>query len=223
MSEETYMTGEEAVEMGFVDELIQSDSTPEIAACADMSALIVGGRRITLYGIKCPENIPLVSLGDALDTSPTLAPSSLGAGANDIHINEGGYHMDNNTNGTANSALTAHAEGIDPAKKATEDERERLKRIDAIASQFSPDIVNAAKYESPCTAEEMAYRAAVQSAQAGKEFLTALNKDYEDSGASSVQPAPAPEDNPKSEENMTDSEKMAIARAEVRDVLGGEK
>ncbi len=119
--------------------------------------------------------------------------------------------------------VNAVALGINPVIKAAEDERERLRKIDAIASQFSPDIVNAAKYESPCTAEEMAYRAAVQSAQTGRKFLNDLNKDYEESGAGEVLPAVAPEDKPVSEEKMTDTEKMAKARAEVRDVLGGDK
>ncbi len=242
MSEETYMTGEEALEMGFVDELIQSDSTPEIAACADMSALIVGGRRIALHGAKCPGNIPIVSMGDVLNSSPTLAPASLGASV-DIHINEGGHNMDNNAKDIIHSVPAVHAEGvsanthgdrawvhnascakgIDPVKKAADDERERLRKIDAIASQFSPDVVNAAKYENPCTAEEMAYRAAVQNAKMGRSFLDALREDYDASGARGVQTAVAPEDTPRSVEKMSDTEKMERARAEVRDVLGGDK
>ena len=43
MSEETYMLGEEAVEKGFADELMENGEKLEIAACADKSALIVNG------------------------------------------------------------------------------------------------------------------------------------------------------------------------------------
>ena len=61
MSRETYMTGKEAKEIGFVDELISSESPVKIAACADRSALVVAGRVIDLCGAPCPENIPVIS------------------------------------------------------------------------------------------------------------------------------------------------------------------
>lgn len=47
-------------------------------------------------------------------------------------------------------------------------EEKRIREIDEIACLFDPKTVNAAKYgPNACTAQEMAYRAAVKAAESG--------------------------------------------------------
>ncbi|MCH5207548.1 MAG: Clp protease ClpP [Oscillospiraceae bacterium] len=214
MSEELYMTGKEALDLGFVDELLESDDTPEIAASADRTALYVGGRRVALFGAKCPENIPTVTLPE---------PTTSGNGVTNIKPEtniEGGNSVDNN-----NSAQTPSTQVDGEAiKKAVAAERERLQKIDEIADQFSADTVKNAKYGSPCTAEEMAYRAAVESAKLGQSFLRDVSSDNRASGVQEVNGAVAPDDfqNTSNSEVKTEEQKMAEARAVVRRAMGGD-
>ncbi len=69
MSEETYMTGKEAVEKGFADELFESEDKVEIAACADKQSLVINGRMFPLFGMPCPDvptaKTPESNTGDA--------------------------------------------------------------------------------------------------------------------------------------------------------------
>lgn len=85
------------------------------------------------------------------------------------------------------AALTPQASGgTDPAQS----ERQRLRDIDALASVFDAETINAAKYgEHPCTAQEMVYQAAQKAAQQGREFLAALEADAKESGAQNVSAA----------------------------------
>ena len=90
----------------------------------------------------------------------------------------------------------------EPAPKASEEEinaavlaeRERLQKIDKIAAQFGADLVAEAKYTKPCTAEELAYKAALASAEKGASFLTALGDDANDSNVNEVNAAAAKPD-----------------------------
>ncbi len=61
MAETTYMTGKEAVEKGFADELMEDADPLDISASADGRSLIVHGRQMHLSpGMFAPDNIPTV-------------------------------------------------------------------------------------------------------------------------------------------------------------------
>lgn len=61
MSDTTYMTGTEAVEKGFADQLIEDAEPLHIAASADGRSLFVKGRQIHFApGIFTPDSIPTV-------------------------------------------------------------------------------------------------------------------------------------------------------------------
>lgn len=82
-----------------------------------------------------------------------------------------------------------------PAVDAAADERRRLQEIDAIAALYDPELVKEAKYgENPCTAQELAYQAAVAAAASaageGKAFLAAMSADTQAAAAVSAAPAP---------------------------------
>lgn len=79
---------------------------------------------------------------------------------------------------------SAHGSGdSDPAQA----ERQRLQEIDALASVFDAETINAAKYgEHRCTAQEMVYAAAKKASQQGQKFLAALMADTSGSGAQDV-------------------------------------
>lgn len=211
MSDTTYMTGREAKEKGFADELIDDGETLSIAASADGRSLFVRGVQIHLApGIFAPDSIPTVESGAsaAVETN-TKMPEVTGS-------NEGGIPMtmeefrekypDEVTQVEAEARSAAEINAVDQALKA---ERERLAAIDEVASLFDPELVMDAKYgKNPCTAAELAFRAAQVAAQQGRNFLVALEKDAAASGIENVPPAPA--------ENGIEMNPIERARADVR-------
>lgn len=236
MSEERFMTGKEAVELGFVDELLEEDDTPEIAASEDKKALYVGGKRVALFGAKCPENIPTVALQPVLNIT-----DSTGAFANSNTINDkGGNTMDGseitatleNTENKATIAVNPNSATLEARSdeeiiaRAVAEERERIRKIDEIAPQFDAKTVRNAKYDKPCSAEEMAYRAAVESAKLGKNFLRDVAEDNRTSEVQKVTQASAPDEikaGTVDEANMTEEQKMEEARSVYRQAMGGDK
>ena len=196
MADSTYMTGREAKDKGFADELIEDAEPLDIAASADGRSLFVRGRKMHLAaGMVAPDNIPTVTPA-ASATVETNKNQPEGTGSN-----EGGNPMTTKelreqypeqvaqVEAEARAAVDTKA-AADDAVKA---ERERLAAIDEVASLFPDDLVKEAKYgEKPCTAAEMTLRAAQAAAKAGSKFLADQTADSEESGVEGVEPAPAP-------------------------------
>lgn len=215
MSETTYMTGSEALEKGFVDELLNTEETP-VAASADRRFLMVHGRKMHVTpGMSIPESIPTVAAdAEATPTSDVNnnLPVASGKGGNTMTLEELRQE---------HPELVSELEASVSHDNAVSAERQRLQEIDQIAGLFSDDLVQEAKYgEQPCTAQEMAYRAAQQAVQQGNAFVQAMERDGAASGTASVGAAPAIADEgaPKTEE-----QKMSAARASVKSALGKEE
>lgn len=102
---------------------------------------------------------------------------------------------------------------------ATNAERQRLAEIDSIAHLYDDETVRKAKYDEPCSAQEMAFRAAQAAAKTGGAFMAGVKSDYEASGASGVEAAPADNGNGGAEPTTPEA-KQAEARASVKALLG---
>ena len=211
MADTTYMTGKEAFEKGFADEVLDEEPL-QIAASADGRTLYVGQRAMHLApGMFAPDSIPTVEAG--------AVPVETNTNANE---NEGGKPMANTIEELRAESpdLLAQAESAASAS-AVQAERTRLQEIDAVAGLFSAEMVTEAKYgENACSAQELAYRAAQAAVANGQQFLNNMAADAQASGAADVPAAPAPAEEPKAE---TPEEKMAAARAAVKDLLKEEK
>lgn len=117
-----------------------------------------------------------------------------------------------------NKAQTPAAQGpaTAPAVDKAAAERRRLQEIDAIAALYDPAMVQDAKYgENPCTAQELAYRAAVEAATKaageGKACMAAMSADAK--AAAAVSAAPAPTGNEPDEDSPQAA--AAAAKADV--------
>ena len=227
MSRETYMTGAEAKEAGFVDELASSGQTTEIAACADKKSLLVGGRVFDLMGAPLPLNLPTVtqpspqSGGDVTHKElPTEGGNEIMATNYDELLKENpalAAAIEKEFKAKAEADISAKAN--EAKAKAIEDERARIAAIDEIAALYSPETVEAAKYgEKACTAMELSYRAAVEDAKKGRKYLADIQGDAQASGSSAVNAAVPPADN-KPDSSKTDEELMAEARVAVNAIL----
>lgn len=114
-------------------------------------------------------------------------------------------------------ASVSHAEAEEAARAS---ERQRCEEIDSFRGVFDDATIQAAKYgENPCTAQEMAFRAAQEMAKQGKTFLNQMQADYKESGADGVGAAPAAEEEDKP---MTAEDRRAAGKA-MSEKLSGKK
>ena len=219
MSEEKYLTGREANDMGLIDELVDdsADEDLDIAVSADKRTLFVRGHQMRIAAMgDLPKSIKVVEAapGSGFDN---ISPDASGneGGSNPMTLEE--FRKENPE---AAAALLAEAQA-DATSAAVQAERQRISDIDAISHLFSDDVVNAAKYgDNPCTAQEMAYRAAVESAKQGKQFMSDVRKDYKESGADDVEAAPASEEDDKP---MTNADKEAHGEAMAKKLFGNKE
>ena len=224
MTATTYMTGRKAVEDGFADQLIEDAEDPDIEVSADKRILYACGRKVKMRpaamgqlpeGIKTHveeiESVPETDGGDKNLPEPTGK-------------NEGGNPMTfeefRKENPEAAEAAIAEAQASVSHEEAVAAERQRIAEIDEIASLYDAETVRSAKYgEHPCTAQEMAFRAAVEAAKQGKTFIANMQADTVDSNVNKVTPTPASEEDDKP---MTAEDRRAAGRVMAKK-LSGEK
>ena len=214
MSETTYLTGREAVEKGFADTVIEDAEPLNIAASADGRSLFVRGRQFHLTpGMFAPDTIPTVTPEAAAPVEANIQKPAQTGGQNGGNImaktleelRKEDPALAERLMAEARAAVSASGVPAAPATPAApaapptpsaqgsvdvdpvQAERQRLQDIDALASVFDAETINAAKYgEHRCTAQEMAYAAAQKASQQGGKFLAALMADTKGSGAQDV-------------------------------------
>lgn len=221
MGDTTFLTGREAVDKGFADVILDDAEQVQIAASADRSAIFVSGRKLQLMGAKAPESIPTITAAEAEVINTKKSGSDTDTeGGNSMAKNLAELRAENPDLAAAvETELRAAFQAEQPESNADEavaNERARMQQIDEIAGQLAPELVHEAKYDKPCSAQELAFRAMQQQAKTGNAFLNALNKDFQGSGAEKVSSAPANEEmklTPK-----THDELMAEARALVASI-----
>lgn len=213
MADTTYMNGTEAKEKGFANEVLEEEPL-QIAASADRRTLYVGQREMHLMpGMMLPESIPTVEAG------------AVPVETNTNEQNEGGSTMANTIEELRkeNPELVAQLVSAERAAEradAIQAEQKRLQEIDELAGLFSADLVREAKYgEKACSAQELSYRAAVDAAKNGKQFLAKMTADAKESNTDAVPAAPAHDPEPKAAEPKTDQEKEEAAKAAVKEIF----
>ena len=214
MKAETWMTGEEALEKGFVDELIDG----EVAMSMSAEGLTVNGDTVTIKDFtNIPENIKTLmddiesdNIND--DINPDEEP--------DDDINPDGEEIENTDpddgdvendidvelvelKDTPESIEEAFPEIINQIRQeAIEAERARMRAIDEIAPQCGMELAMKAKYETPITAEKLALESLKAGVSGASSFLAANAKDVSSSNTSKVEAVPttvtpAPKDETK--------------------------
>lgn len=205
MDKETWMTADEAIQYGFVDEIMENQNQNYDKA----SALVNNRSQIAIYNstmvldretiekvrstIKAPinqgNNVPVIAniLGDNKEHffNKNINEKKEGiqmAAENAIEI----------TN--VDQLRAAYPELVkqvaDTAKtEATTEERNRLKAIDEIAGTLTDEIVNDAKYVKPVTAETLALQALKVNSQIGNKVLNQMVNDIDNSGANDIKPS----------------------------------
>lgn len=186
MSAETWYTGETAVENGFCDELMFEEIETEVQ---DAQKIIVNSVSIDLSQLK---NIP-----------QSVLNSSQKAGVGTPKQAKKAETPENKPKNTKESEETMpDIKSLDELKAAYPDfanqlaqqaaaaaldaERQRIKDIDDVAIAGYEDIVEAAKYEKPMTAAEVAMAIINRQKEQGADYLKGRAKDVDDSKVNDV-------------------------------------
>ncbi len=223
MTATSYMTGRKAVEKGFADELIEDADDADIEVSADHKTLYAFGRKMRVAAMgQLPEGIKThvetVETVPETDGGDKITPDASGKTGGKEPMTFEEFRKENPE---AAEAALAEAKASVSHEEAVAAERKRIADIDEIASLYDAETVRSAKYgENPCTAEQMAFRAAKEMAKQGKQFMTNLADDTAESKASAVPAASAPvAEQPK---EMSSAEKVAAGR-ELAKSLHSEK
>lgn len=187
MDEESWYVGQEAIDAGFCDSLIEAD----VQNNSFSNNFIVNG---VSYSFKnyvdkfVPDNIrkKVQTLSDTMqkDTGTFLNISK--------QTQEGKVNMDEENKAIPVISDVAGLKATYPqlcaqiADEAVCAERERLKAIDEISNGIPEELLIKAKYDEPMSASDLALAQMKANNAAGKNFMNQMVDDLQNSGAAAV-------------------------------------
>lgn len=206
MTRETWMVGQEAVDQGFADVVLEEEG-PKLAASADRKTLLVAGVRHDVSAFHLPDMIPsdkrIHSVLKADENKPTdSVVKQEEKNMTLAELKEQSPELVAEIEASAVKAAleTAKADLAEEMKGAVDEavdnavaaERARMMKIDEIASNINDaDLIKEAKYgEEPMTAEQLAFEALKKQQAQGTAFLADMKADTEDSKVNDVNGAP---------------------------------
>lgn len=218
MDEETWYVGQEAVDAGFCDSVIEADVQNSIFS----NKFMVDG---IPYSFKnyvdsfVPDNIrkKVQALsGDLQKESGTFFNTSKNI------TQKGKEGMDGKEKAVPVIADAAGLKAAYPqlcaqiAADAVSEERERLKDIDAISNGIPEEMVMKAKYEEPISAADLAYAQLKANQAAGQKFLNQMVDEMQNSGTASVGSVPNTGYDPEGEKKVESEQKVAGLAAALK-------
>lgn len=206
MTRETWMVGQEAVDQGFADVVLEEEG-PKLAASADRKTLLVAGVRHDVSAFHLPDMIPSDKRIHTAKADENNATNSVEKKQEDktmtlAELKEQSPELVEEIETSAVKAAldSVKADLVAETKEAVESavndaivaERARMSKIDEIANNINDaELIKAAKYgETPMTAEELAFEALKQQQSKGTAFLADMKADTEDSKVNDVNGAP---------------------------------
>lgn len=192
----TWLTGREAVEKGYIDELIEGESV-DMAMTADASMLLVNGIYQPLRGRRLPDGMTVRN--DAPPVKSFIKTIQLNGG---LQTEEGGKKLYTTVDELRNDCPDL----VDQIEKAAlergraigaEDENKRLADIERIQDTIGdPALIANAKYgEAKCSAPELLYQAATKGAAVISAHVGNRQAELREAGITDVKPAPVPDEN----------------------------
>lgn len=181
MANETWWTGDSAVENGFCDELMFESASTVVE---NSSKIVVNSTPIDISMFK---TVPKMLLNSPHDPGGLINKS---AAATKKPKEEKEMAAVENI-GTVDALKAAYPDLVatiqnEAAAAATAAERSRIKAIEDMAGGNYADIVSDAKFENPCTAEQAAMRIIAEQNKLGKKWLEDREKGAEESGVNNV-------------------------------------
>lgn len=218
LAKETWMTGQEAVDAGYADEVIDSGSKVSMSLSPDKRFIVSNGVAMSARGMGAyPTGIKTMTAAQAAIFVGKNAPEPSVQPAQQVTNKKiGGTNMDKITTMEAlRDAYPDLVSQVEAAATASEKadsikaERARIQGIEAIEAAIGDkEMVREAKYgETPLTAEQLAFKAMQAQAAIGATVVKSLEDDAAKSGAAGVAADPVGSD-PKAKEE--DEEVQAV-------------
>ena len=194
VDKETWLTGQEAVDAGFADELIENGLPVSMSLTPDRKSMVINGMVLSTRGMSnIPQSIPV------MPAQNKVSPEAAAPGGDIKNQKDGGKtEMEIKNVDELRAAYPDFVAQIEAAAKESgsaagiESERARIKGIEAIENAIADKaMINNAKYgEKPLTAEQLSFQAMQAQAAIGATVLTNMAKDTKDSGVESVAASP---------------------------------
>lgn len=218
MDAESWYVGQEAVDVGFCDEVIEADFQDS----AFSNKFMVDGVPYTFKNYLetfVPANIQ--KKVQAL--SQKIPGEGAGAFSNTKKTKKGHGNM-----GDEEKVMAPEIKDAAGLKKAypelcaqitaeaVDAERERLKAIDEIAGGIPADALEKAKYMEPVTAADLALAQMKANSKAGRKFLDGLEEDLAGTGAAAVSGEPNAGYDPTGRNKVEDGQKVSRFAAKLK-------
>jgi len=224
MDEESWYVGQEAVDAGFCDGLIEAD----IQNNAFSDNFIVNG---VTYSFKnyIKEFVPDNVREKVQDLSGTLQKDAGTFFNISKQRQEGNVKMDE---GDKTTPVISDIEGLRAAypqlcaqiaADAVSEERERLKAIDEIANGIPEDVLMKARYDEPVSAADLALAQMRANSATGKQFLNNMIEELQNSGAAAVGSEPNAGYDAEGQKKAESAQKVAGFAAKLKNDKRREK
>lgn len=200
ITRETWMTGQEAIDNGFADTLIDGEVANKLQLVASASGKFVlqaGGHVLSsdfraaipdrfhvsvINSVRSEQTAEGDSSEDDLQEKLLQAEQELAAAKSELAALQEKMATSQEPDAKAKEEIIA---------QAIAEERKRLSDIEAIANGIDPELVQDAKFgETPMTAQELAFRAMSSGKFSGASFLNSRAADLQDSNTGRVTIAP---------------------------------
>lgn len=232
LAKETWMTGQEAVDAGFADEVITSGEDVSMSLTPDKRFIVSNGVAMSTRGMNImPAAAAMMTAEEWAELStpknggepPQNSANPAQQASNNTHQIGGMNEMEIKNVEDLRKAYPEFTAQIENAARADgiNAERERIQGIEGIQNVVGDaEMVKNAKYgENPIDAKELVYQAAMANAMAGGKTLADMMADAQNSGAEDVVATPTPAGE---EPEMNDDEKAeALLLGAVKNMKEG--
>ena len=193
VDKETWLTGQEAVDAGLADEVIDSEVPISMSLTADKTHLLVNGVSLSTRCMSnIPASIPIMpdnKVGSTAATEPIVDKNKKERSTNNMDIKNLDEMRAAFPDILAQAEATAREEG---RTAGIAEERARIQGIEAIQNAIADQamITNAKYGEKPLTAEQLAFKAMQAQAAIGAKILNDIEADGKASKADEVGATP---------------------------------
>ncbi|MBO5953363.1 MAG: Clp protease ClpP [Oscillospiraceae bacterium] len=191
VDKETWLTGADAVEAGFADEVIGEDTPVSMSLTPDKAHLIVNGVAMSARGLtNIPAGIEVMPTAPVSNAAPVL-PVDNNNPQNQTRSEEEMPITNVDELRAAHPDLVAQVENAARTEGAN-NERARIQGIEAIQNAIADQtLITDAKFgTNPLTAEQLAFKAMQAQAAIGNTMLNNMAADANASGVANVAATP---------------------------------
>lgn len=186
VDKETWLTGQEAVDAGLADEVVESDAPISMSLTADRAHMMVNGIALSTRGMSnIPKCIPVLPENKVSVPATVPVDNTEGKEEKDVEIKNIEDLKKAYPDLLTQAENTAREEG---RTAGVAEERARIKGIEDIQNAIADQkLIAGAKYgEKPLTAEQLALQAMQAQAAIGVKMLADMGADGKDSGTNDV-------------------------------------